>query len=64
MADFSEGKLVDKRYIARDEIERMREWLPALESAPDLDKITPQRLFSYISAESLVILLQKKLGES
>jgi acyl carrier protein len=63
-ADFGEAKLVDKRYIAREEIERMKEWLPALASAPDLGKITPQRLFSYITAESLVILLQKKLGES
>jgi acyl carrier protein len=63
-ADFAEGRLVDKRYIAREEIERMREWLPALESAPDLGRITPQKLFSYISAESLVILLQKKLRET
>jgi len=63
-ADFTENKLVDKQYIARDEIDRMREWLPALKSAPDLDKITPQRLFSYITAESLVILLQRKLRET
>ena len=61
-ADFAEGRLVEKRYIAREEIERMRAWLPALESAPDLGRITPQQLFSYITAESLVILLQKKLA--
>jgi len=62
-ADFTENKLVDKEYIARAEIERMAEWLPALKSAPDLDRITPQLLFSYITAESLVILVQRKLRE-
>ena len=62
-ADFAEGKLVEEQYVAREEIERMKEWLPALASAPDVSRITPQELFSCITAESLVILVQKKLRE-
>jgi acyl carrier protein len=63
-ADLSVEKLVEKRYIAREEVERMAQWLPALASAKDRDRVTPRMLYSYLTVESLVILVQRKLQEA
>lgn len=62
--DFSQEKLVEKRYIPREEAERMVQWLPALRAAPDLGRVTPRQLYSYLTVESLAILVQRKLDES
>lgn len=62
-ADFSENKLVERRYIAREEIDRMAQWLPALATVADLNRVTPRMLYSYITVESLVILVQRKMHE-
>jgi acyl carrier protein len=62
--DLSADKLVEKRFIARADIERMAQWLPALRAAPDLARITPRQLYSFLTVESLVILVQRKLEES
>lgn len=63
-ADFSEGKLVDKRYIPREEVERLAQWLPALRAAPDRERITPRLLYSFLTVESLVILVRRKQEEA
>jgi acyl carrier protein len=63
-ADLSMEKLVEKRYIPREEVERMSQWLPALASTPNRDRITPRMLYSYLTVESLVILVQRKLQEA
>jgi acyl carrier protein len=63
-ADLSVEKLVEKRYIPREEVERMAQWLPALASAANHDRITPRMLYSYLTVESLVILVQRKLQEA
>lgn len=60
--DLGADKLVEKRYIPREEIERMAQWLPAL-AAADRDRVTPRMLYSYLTVESLVILVQNKMGE-
>lgn len=60
--DLSADKLVDKRYVPREEIDRMAQWLPAL-AAADRDRVTPRMLYSYLTVESLVILVQSKLDE-
>ena len=60
-ADFSPGKLVNREFLPREEIERLAEWVPGLSTAPDRDRITPYALFSYLTVESLVILIGKKL---
>ena len=49
-------------YIPVKDVERLSEWLPALRSAPDPGKIPPQTLFSYVTVESLLILIEKKLS--
>jgi acyl carrier protein len=61
--DLSADKLVEKRFIPRPEIDRMAQWLPALAAAPDRDRITPRMLYSYLTVESLVILVQRKQQE-
>lgn len=60
-ADFSAGKLVDREFLPREEIERLAEWVPGLSAAPDRDRITPHALFSYLTVESLVILIRRKM---
>jgi acyl carrier protein len=62
--DLSQDKLVEKRYLPREEAERMAQWLPALRSAPDLGRVTPRQLYSYLTVESLAILVQRKLEET
>jgi len=60
--DLSADKLVEKRFIPRQEIDRMAQWLPAL-AATDRDRVTPRMLYSYLTVESLVILVQRKQQE-
>ena len=60
--DLSADKLVDKRYVPREEIDRMAQWLPAL-AAADRDRVTPRMLYSYLTVESLVNQVQIKLDE-
>ena len=61
--DLSQDKLVEKRFIPREEVQRMAQWLPALRTAPDAARVTPRQLYSYLTVESLVILVQRKLDE-
>jgi hypothetical protein len=61
--DLSADKLVEKRFIPRVEIDRMAQWLPALAATPERDRVTPRMLYSYLTVESLVILVQRKQKE-
>jgi acyl carrier protein len=61
--DLGAEKLVEKRYIPRAEIDRLAAWLPALAQAPDRDRVTPRMLYSYLTVESLVILVERKRQE-
>jgi acyl carrier protein len=60
--DLSADRLVEKRFIPREEIDRMAQWLPALAAAPDRDRVTPRMLYSYLTVESLVILVERKIN--
>ena len=60
-ADFDAERLVDGKYIARASVDALAEWLPAMARA-DLDRITPRELFGFITAESLVLLVERKLA--
>jgi acyl carrier protein len=62
--DLGADKLVEKRFIKRDEVDRMAQWLPALAAAPDRDHVTPRMLYSYLTVESLVMLVQRKQQEA
>lgn len=61
-AEHKEEKLVDRKYIPRQEIEQLVSWLPLLKEAPDLNKITPHKLFAYITVESLILLIEKRIS--
>lgn len=60
-AEFDPKDLVEEKFLARAEVERFRAWLPALASAPDLDRLEPRQLYGYITVESLILLLEKRL---
>ena len=62
--DLSADKLVEKRFIPRDQVDRMAQWLPALAAASDHDRVTPRMLYSYLTVESLVILVERKQQEA
>jgi acyl carrier protein len=63
-ADFPPGTLVDREFLPREEIERLAEWVPGLPTGPERDRITPHSIFSFLTVESLVILIGKKLEGS
>lgn len=60
-ADFQGERLVDNTFIPRGDVDRLLEWLPALSQAPDLDRIAPFDLFKYITTESIVLLVQRRI---
>jgi acyl carrier protein len=60
-ADLDGERLVEKSFICREGVDRLLEWLPALSQAPDLDRIAPFDLFKYITTESLVLLVQRRV---
>jgi acyl carrier protein len=60
-ADFDGQHLVEKSFIRREDVDRLIEWLPAMSEAPDLDRITPFDLFRYITTESLVLLVERRI---
>jgi acyl carrier protein len=62
-ADFSAGKLVNREFLPREEIERLAEWVPGLPAGPERDRITPHSIFSFLTVESLVILIERKKAE-
>ena len=59
-ADFSEAQGVGE--LAPEDLERLAEWLPALRTAAP--PVTPQMLFSFITVESLAVIVQRKLEDS
>jgi acyl carrier protein len=60
-AEFDPATLVEGTFLPRAEVARFAEWLPALASAPDMDRVEPADLYTYITVESLVLLLRKRL---
>ncbi|HEV2864371.1 MAG TPA: phosphopantetheine-binding protein [Pyrinomonadaceae bacterium] len=51
-------------YLPPETVAHFRRWLPALRLAPPEQQISPRDIYSYITAETLVILVEKKLGSS
>lgn len=60
-ADFDGERLVEKTFLRREDVDKLIEWLPALSQAPDLDRIAPFDLFTYITTQSLVLLVQRRV---
>jgi acyl carrier protein len=60
--EFPEAGGGEGRYLTADEITRLEAWLPALRTASDRNRISPRGLYSYITVESLVLMVERKLA--
>ena len=49
-------------YLTRDTIASIRPLLPALDRAPDPDRVTPGELFSLLTVETLCLMIQRRLS--
>lgn len=54
---------IKEGFLPADVIAKLEPWLPALKTVEDRDHITAAKLFSLISVETFVILIEKKLTE-
>jgi acyl carrier protein len=61
-AEFA-GVTNEEGYLPAETVSHFREWLPALRDAERDDRISPRDIYSYITTETLVILIEKKLEE-
>lgn len=59
--DFSSPKVMKEGFLTPEAIERLKDRLPALNQVADPSKITPSKLFSLISVETLCLLVERKL---
>lgn len=50
------------KYLVFEDVKRLQEWLPALSRVPDPEQVAKRDVFSFITVESLVILVKGKLG--
>jgi len=58
--DFSSPKVMKQGFLTLEAVESLRAWLPALRRVDDPAKVTPAKLFSMISIETLCILVESK----
>ena len=62
-AEFA-GMTSEGGYLLAETVAQFRQGLPALRLAERGDQISPRDLYSYITTETLVILIEKKLDEA
>lgn len=62
-ADASEDQLTEQGYLLPEVVETLGEWIPRLRNADARETVTPQTVFSHITVESLVILVERRLAE-
>jgi len=53
-----------EQFVSPEDLARLDEWLPALRTAPERDRITPRRLLSCVTAEALVLLVERSLSRA
>jgi acyl carrier protein len=59
--DVSDPKVMREGFLAREAVESLQRWLPALRAVPDASKVTPAQVFSFITVETLCIMVESKL---
>jgi acyl carrier protein len=57
--DFSSPEVMRDGFITRNTIDALVPLLPALATAEDRDRITPRQLFSYMTVESLCLMIER-----
>jgi acyl carrier protein len=60
-AEFDPKQLVDGKYLPAADVERLRDWMPRLAEVADPARVSPRDLYSFISVESLVRLVERRL---
>lgn len=60
--DFSSPAVMQGGYLTRDTIASVRPLLPALDRAPDPERVTPGELFSLLTVETLCLMIQRRLS--
>ena len=60
--DFSSPEVMQKGFLTRETVTRLEESLPALRDVSDPEKVTPAALFSFITIETLCLLVERKLS--
>jgi acyl carrier protein len=62
--DFSSPSVMRDGFLTAETVDRLRPSLPALRDEPDLSRITPSKLFSFLTVESLVVAVERRLDPS
>lgn len=57
--DFSSPEVMRDGFMTRTTIDSLVPLLPALAAAEDRDRITPRQLFSYLTVESLCLMIER-----
>lgn len=60
--DFSSPDVMRDGFITRNTIDSLMPLLPGLAAAEDPDRITPRQLFSYLTVESLCLMIERHGG--
>ncbi|MBX3470488.1 MAG: hypothetical protein KF878_26780 [Planctomycetes bacterium] len=59
--DVSDPAAMRDGFLAPEAVERLLPWLPALATVPDRTKVAPAAVFSFITVETLCIMVEAKL---
>ena len=62
--DASQAKEINSLFLTKDEIKRISEWIPQINSFPEQDKIKKMDLFAIMSVETLILLVKSNLTAS
>ena len=57
--DSSSRNLTDDGFLTEESLQKLTAWLPALAEIPDPERVTPGQLFSLLTVESLVIMVER-----
>ncbi len=60
--EFKPEALTSEGFLLREDLEKLRDFIPKLRDNPEPDKITPRGLFKIITVETMVILVSRKLA--
>jgi acyl carrier protein len=61
--DFSSPEVMKEGHLTIPIVERLARWLPDLAKVDDKSKVTPRKLFSFITVESICIVCESRLAE-
>lgn len=62
--DFSSPAVLRDGFLTVETVEKLKTSLPALAGEPDTARITPGRLFSLITIETLCLMVERRLAQA